>query len=258
MKKRYLFLFAIFLFNVINVKAQDKEIEPVIKATYQSEMQFGKSFRINQTFVLLGNTKDYYFAGYKNYLKDTDQEEEKKYGSGITLSIADHFQERIIKKDGIISVFGVYREESLLYEENVNLKWVLYSETKIINGVKCQMAATNKFGRRWIAYFSTEHQIPIGPYKFTGLPGLIFEIYDTHDDYHFTLVKLEKYDDDFEFNLKGYKKLKKQDFLRAYYNLKFTPAGMPPMEGDMKREYDNVLEKLKKMHNNPLELKPFE
>jgi GLPGLI family protein len=40
----------------------------------------------------------------------------------------------------------------------------------------CQRTATNAFGRRWIAYFSKEYKQNIGPYKFNGLPGLVFEI----------------------------------------------------------------------------------
>lgn len=254
--KKYFILVLSFL-SFVFIKSQEVEIEPIIKATYHSSLKYGANFRVNQAFVLLGNTKDYYFAGYKTYLKDTDQEEVIKKGSGITLSVADYFQERIIKKNGTTSMFGLFRDERLLYEENAALKWVLYSDTKIINGVKCQLAATNKYGRRWIAYFSTEHQIPIGPYKFTGLPGLIFEIYDTRDDYHFTLVKLEKYTDDFEFNLKGYKKFNKKDFLKASYNLEFTTSGFP-LDANMRKEFEDILEKKKKRYNNPLELKPFE
>ncbi|CAD7806093.1 hypothetical protein CHRY9390_01462 [Chryseobacterium aquaeductus] len=254
--KKYFVLSLVFWLGTY-IKSQEIEFEPLIKATYTSSLKYGSNFRVNQTFILLGNAKDYYFAGYKNYLKDTDQEEVLKKGSGITLTIGDYFQERLIKQNDAISLFGMFRDERLIYDEKVVLKWVLYSDTKIINGIKCQMAATNKYGRRWIAYFSTEHQIPIGPYKFTGLPGLIFEIYDTRDEYHFTLIKLEKNTDDFEFSLKGYKKFNKKDFLKASYNLEFTTSGFP-MEADMRKEFEDILEAKKKRYNNPLELKPFE
>lgn len=254
--KKY-FVFCLIFWLCIDIKSQEIEFEPLIKATYNSSLKYGSNFRVNQTFILFGNTKDYYFAGYKNYMKDTGQEEAPKKGGGITLTVADYFQERIIKKNGVTNMFGMFRDEKLLYEENVALKWILYDDTKIINGIKCQMAAINKYGRRWIAYFSTEHSIPIGPYKFTGLPGLIFEIYDTRDDYHFTLIKLEKHTDDFEFNLRGYKKFNKKDFLKASYNLEFTTSGFP-MDADMRKEFEDILEAKKKRYNNPLELKPFE
>lgn len=247
----------LFFLAVILIRSQEKEFVPLVKVIYKANLKLGENYNKEQTFVLCGNTKDYYFGGYRNYLKDTGQDDDVPKKSGITLSIADYFEERVLRKDGITNVFGLYRDERLRYEENFVCRWVLYSETKIINGVKCQMAATNKYGRRWIAYFSIEHQIPIGPYKFTGLPGLIFEIYDTKDDYHFTLIKLEKYTDDFEFNMKGYKKFSKKDFLKASFNLEFTTAGFP-MEGDMSKELEQALSKRRKMYNNPLELKPFE
>jgi len=240
------------------VKSQKVEFNPLVKATYQSFLKFSNNYPVKpQTFILIGNTKDYYFAGYKNYHKDLGLEEASKKGNGISLTAGDYFQERIIKKNGITNLFGMFRDERLGYEENVTLKWVLYSDTKIINGVKCQMAATNKYGRRWIAYFSTGHPIPIGPYKFTGLPGLIFEIYDTKNDYHFTLIKLEEYPNKFEFNLGGYKKFNKKDFLKASYNLEFTYAGFP-MDADMRKEAEDIMTAKRKRYNNPLELKPFE
>ncbi|MDF2551726.1 MAG: hypothetical protein K0R77_1001 [Chryseobacterium sp.] len=245
--------------NFLYFFGQNFDFQPTIKVIYKASLQLGdKYLQRDQKFVLVGNSQDYYFAGYNNYLKDTDQEEKTSRKSGVTFSAADYIDERILKKNGITNVYGNYIDERLRYDENVATQWVLYSETKIINGIKCQMAATNKYGRRWIAYFSKEYPQSLGPYKFTGLPGLIFELYDTRNDYHFTVIKLEKNTDDFEFNLNGYKKLSKKDFLKATYNLKYTIAGFPDMDAGMRKETEAIFEKLKKMNNNPLELKPFE
>lgn len=179
--------------------------------------------------------------------------------SGIdTRAISDYFQERIIRKNGITNIYITIADTKIRYQEKVELKWVLYSETKVINGIKCQMAAANKYGRRWIAYFSKDYPQSLGPYKFTGLPGLIFELYDTRDDYHFTLSKIEKNSEDFDFNLNEFKNFPKNKYLKAKYNMEFTMAAFPDMEGEDQRYFQSILDKLKKMHNNPLELKPFE
>jgi GLPGLI family protein len=244
--------------NFIFFFGQKFDFQPTIKVIYNASLQLGEKYlQRDQKFVLVGNSQDYYFAGYNNYLKDTDQDEKIKK-SGINFSAADYIDERILKKNGITNVYGNYIDERLRYDESVSIQWVLYNETKIINGIKCQMAATNKYGRRWIAYFSKEYPQSLGPYKFTGLPGLIFELYDIRNDYHFTVVKLEKNTNDFEFNLKGYKKLSKKDFLKATYNLKYTLAGYSDMGEELRKEMQNAFDKLKKMNNNPLELKPFE
>lgn len=255
MKKSYLL---VLLSIPLLFSAQIIGFTPTVKVTYDASLQLGESFRRDQQFILVGNSREYYFSGYHNYMDDTGRNE-KTAKSGITLSIADYLEERIIRKDGITYVYGHYTDDRLKYEENVYCQWVLYGETKIINGMPCQMAATNKFGRRWIAYFSKEYPQSLGPYKFTGLPGLIMELYDTRNDYHFTAVKIEKDSDGYQVNLKGYKKLSKKDFLKATYNLKFTLAGYPADMGeDFRKELQTVYDKKKKMYNNPLELKPFE
>lgn len=99
---------------------------------------------------------------------------------------------------------------------------------------------------------------PLGPYKFNGLPGLIFELYDIRDDYHFTASKVEKFDDEFSFNIGAFKKYNKQDYLKASFNLRFTSASLPVLQGEMRKEFDDIMKRKQKKYNNPLELKSFE
>ncbi|WP_312083775.1 GLPGLI family protein [Epilithonimonas hominis] len=69
--------------------------------------------------------------------------------------------------------------------------WKLVSETKVINSITCKKAEVNYKGRDWIAWYSTDIPFPYGPYKFSGLPGLIVKITDKTGDYDFELVKSE-------------------------------------------------------------------
>lgn len=70
--------------------------------------------------------------------------------------------------------------------------WKLHNETKEKGGYLLQKATTNFGGRNWVAWFTKEISISEGPYKFRGLPGLIFEIYDTKDNFSFSLIKSYK------------------------------------------------------------------
>ena len=70
--------------------------------------------------------------------------------------------------------------------------WKLHNETKEKGGYLLQKATTNFSGRNWVAWFTKEIAISEGPYKFRGLPGLIFEIYDTKDNFSFSLIKSYK------------------------------------------------------------------
>lgn len=246
------------LFITLLSFAQKINFKPIVKVEYNASLKLGEKYRAEQKFVLVGNSQDYYFAAAQNYLNDTGLYKPKE---GIDLRpLSDYFQERLIRSEGSTYIFFTYGEDRIRYEDKVALQWVLYGDTKIINGIKCQMAATNKFGRRWIAYFSKEYPQSLGPYKFTGLPGLIFELYDTRDDYHFTVTKVEKFTDGFRFTLSAFKNYSKDKYLKAKYNLENTLAAFPGLEiGAEEIKYDqSLLEKRKKMYNNPMELKPFE
>lgn len=248
----YFFVFTLSPFLVL--KAQKIEMSSTIRVTYNSILNLGINNKKSQTFILVGNSEDYYFAGQQNYLNDTKQ---YRSNGGIDVqSISDYFQERIIKTDNIFNVFYTFADTKVRYSEEYQFKWVLYGKTKMISGIKCQLATTNRYGRRWYAYFAPDYNQRIGPYKFSGLPGLILELFDTRDDYHFTVSKIEKFDDSFEFNLNNYAKFSKQNYIKAKYNLDFEGAGYPMMYGEMKKEYNEMSTKMKKMYNNPLELKP--
>ncbi|WP_313032368.1 GLPGLI family protein [Soonwooa sp.] len=67
--------------------------------------------------------------------------------------------------------------------------WKLINETKIINSISCKKAEVSYKGRVWTAWYSTDIPFPYGPYKFSGLPGLIVKITDKAGDYDFELVK---------------------------------------------------------------------
>jgi len=76
--------------------------------------------------------------------------------------------------------------ELIWYEEAIpEIHWQIHSDKKIIAGYSCQKA-TGKFrGREYEAWFTFDIPVSDGPYKFTGLPGLILEIYDSQNHYHF-------------------------------------------------------------------------
>lgn len=70
--------------------------------------------------------------------------------------------------------------------------WEITKEEKNEKGYQLQKAVTNFGGRKWTAWFTQNIPIPEGPYKFSGLPGLIVEIYDSQNHYHYELTKVTK------------------------------------------------------------------
>lgn len=69
------------------------------------------------------------------------------------------------------------------------MNWKIEKETKTIADNVLQKATTTYGGRKWTAWFSKSIPFQEGPYKFRGLPGLIFELSDDKNDFIYKLVK---------------------------------------------------------------------
>lgn len=71
--------------------------------------------------------------------------------------------------------------------------WILIEDSiKTINKYQCRLAVCKFHGREYKAWYTTELLYQEGLWKFHGLPGLIIEVYDTKDHYHFTLVSVKR------------------------------------------------------------------
>lgn len=72
------------------------------------------------------------------------------------------------------------------------IQWKLSDKTKKYLHFNLQEATANFGGKKWTAWFTKEIPLSEGPYKFTGLPGLIVLLEDDHNQYSFSLVKSKK------------------------------------------------------------------
>lgn len=95
----------------------------------------------------------------------------------------------IIQTNNNISFYETIGMTLFSYNDKIINDWKLINETKAINSFVCKKAEVHFRGRDWIAWYSTEIPLPYGPYKFSGLPGLIVKITDKTGDYNFEIVK---------------------------------------------------------------------
>jgi GLPGLI family protein len=141
-------------------------------------LQIGKS--ISKTFSYRSYQTD--SAATKWLKQGRDTYPLKPYGA-ITHEIYKKFQTHKI------DFFDVIYDEVFLYEEEIpKMNWQIHNEKKRILDYDCQRATTTFRGREWETWFAIEIPISDGPYKFTGLPGLILEIHDTQNHYHYECV----------------------------------------------------------------------
>lgn len=79
------------------------------------------------------------------------------------------------------------------YNESIkDLKWKLYKRKRTILNYNCQEAKINFYGRNYTAWYTTDIPVSDGPYKFSGLPGLILEVYDENDHFHYKAIAITK------------------------------------------------------------------
>lgn len=76
--------------------------------------------------------------------------------------------------------------------EDRKMNWNIAPEKKQIGEFKVQKATTDFAGRNWTAWFTADVPIQDGPYKFSGLPGLIVEISDQTGTHKMELKGLKK------------------------------------------------------------------
>jgi len=70
------------------------------------------------------------------------------------------------------------------------LAWTITPTTGTVAGYACQRATAAFAGRVWEAWFTREVPRSDGPYKFSGLPGLIVKVGDLRGHYVFELTAL--------------------------------------------------------------------
>ncbi|EKB58043.1 GLPGLI family protein [Bergeyella zoohelcum] len=124
-------------------------------------------------------------------------------------NIPDAKLDYIIKKN--------YRDGSIHFREMIGatiyetteprkISWVHTNETSKYHSYNVKKAITRFAGKQWEAWFTEEFPINDGPYKFSGLPGMILKMKDTHSDYEIYLVEVKKIERPISFEL--FKKLK--------------------------------------------------
>ncbi|KFF26337.1 GLPGLI family protein [Chryseobacterium vrystaatense] len=147
-------------------------------------------------------------TGYEklNMLLDINPKEVKFYGQN--LAVTDSLNKKFGTDNSHTDMSGqvVKRKINTFDNENfISIKegyysfkttdkigWVISDETKKVENYSLQKASTRFGGRDWIAWFCKDIPFNEGPYKFRGLPGIIFELMDSKKNFVYHLVKSQK------------------------------------------------------------------
>jgi len=81
------------------------------------------------------------------------------------------------KKGDIYYTYQIKKTNFLVTDNPPEIKWNLkYKETKKIGKYNCKKATAKFRGTDLEAWYTLDIPVPIGPYKFRGLPGLMLEV----------------------------------------------------------------------------------
>lgn len=80
-----------------------------------------------------------------------------------------------------------------IYEEDLEkLQWKIYTDETIqVADYRCQKAQADFRGRTWTAWFTTDIPVNDGPWKLSGLPGLILRAEDSKGDFSFNCIEIK-------------------------------------------------------------------
>ena len=114
---------------------------------------------------------------------------------------------------------------SYRYIESIPMQdWKILNQKKEVLGYSCQAATTTYLGRTYTAWFAPTIPIHEGPWKFSGLPGLILEVADNRGHYVFKSI--------------GIRRPKQQEFIEKY-KIKFVDINRKKLNSYIKNLHEN-------------------
>ncbi|MCL6218670.1 GLPGLI family protein [Zunongwangia pacifica] len=265
-------LMPFFLCFSVMFYAQKGDVQYSYKAAYQLEYQQDStdenSVKSETGVLYLGDVQSRY-SSLGKAVKDSLENMPNPKGMRMDqYNQMTDFKYKIFKnykENQLILAEKVFQYE-LKYKQDLNIiDWEIKPENKEILGFSVQKATSSFAGRNYIAWFAPELPFSDGPYKFNGLPGLILEISDLKNHYHFTLTgfqELEKPQDKL-LNLDKYKAVSQDELDQVRDDYNRDPIGTMEKAGvvfgwneEEEAKQRKELTKKYKRRNNPIELQP--
>lgn len=187
------------------------------KITYHMSFPIVRGDSLNNDIrvILIGRhiVKDY---SYKMFASDSLATQKVKHGADAYKGLKGQvFPYEIYSNYPAGHNLIVYRAflnmGNYQYEEPTpSMKWILSPDGhKTILGYVCNKAITTYAGRNYVAWYTLDIPLHAGPFKFSGLPGLILLVEDSEHKYHWEVKGIENADVPIYYYTYTYPKLTK-------------------------------------------------
>ena len=251
------------------VYAKQSKEKPVLKETFLLFINNHKSLFINQNKIISDSLFTIYFNKMKHESKNShvinlrnteDKKTIKKYKYKLNWIVEKDF-----KNNQLTLQQKAFMSRIRYTQDLPHLAWKLQDSVKTILGYTVKKALLHYKGRDYVAWYAPSVAVSDGPYKFWGLPGLIFEIYDVKNDYHFLITGIEVKDNIVfpkDYFPKGSSLMPLVKTTEKNFNKDFNKTfninnivGNTVIIGQDRDEYAKErIKKIKALYDNPIEL----
>jgi len=251
------------------VYAKQSKEKPVLKETFLLLINENKSLFINRNKLIIDSLSKQYFQQMRQdatsqnriLLKYNDSKRKmKKYKYKLSWIVEKDF-----KNNQLTLQQKAFMSRIRYTQDLPHLAWKLQDSVKTILGYTVKKALLHYKGRDYVAWYAPSVAVSDGPYKFWGLPGLIFEIYDVQNDYHFLITGIEVKDNVVfpkDYFPKGSSLMPLVKTTEKNFNKDFNKTfnvnniiGNTVVLGQDRDEYAKErIKKIKALYDNPIEL----
>ncbi len=261
----------LLIFLSFKILAQEKSQEKFdYKATYQLEYQEDStdqsSIKSEAGVLYLGDGQSRYSSlgkAIKDSLENMTNPKNMRMDEYNQMTDFKYTIFKDYQDNELILAEKVFQYEFKYKQDLKTIDWKIQQETKEILDYKAQKATGSFAGRNYIAWFAPALSFSDGPYKFSGLPGLILEISDLKNQYHFSLTGFQELEKPVStvLNLDKYKVVSQQELDQVRDDYNRDPIGTMQKAGikfgwseeDEAKQRKELTKKYKR-RNNPIEL----
>lgn len=254
---RHLIVVFVLVLNVDSLLAQNIEslYECIYKYTVSSQDENNKQYKDVGYCMLQIGTGIGKFYDYSSYQTDSVKQTDCTDKIITAYKLREQrnvffFDQTIYQNNpkGKITVQSVITPNFYNYEENrYPVKWIMEEGEDSICGYTCRIAKGEYGGRTWIVKYAPEIPTQNGPWKLTGLPGLILDATDSEGIHHFNAVVFRSSSVDITpLNNKGSITTSREKFIHTKNEFEKNPIGNIPPESigemEIRKHSDNPSE----------------
>lgn len=263
--KKKIFLLLVFLTFYKNTNAQDVNKQAYLLVLYDETSVSDSTDLLKKNYDVMGleigKSISRFYSISRAETQKTLTEQSKQTNSldfsALKIPKNRRGKERIIYKNYDINQVSVFEKLGILnytfQEPTPTIDWQIQTDTMRILNYPCQKAICQFRGRNYEAWFTSDINVSDGPWKFTGLPGLILKVVDSRGHFLFECKSIEKVDTEIVGINQKAQKISKEQFTSL--NKQFMENPIPFMsDGRNGITFDTPPTNLPKRFYNPMEL----